>query len=292
MMANKSIRKYAEKAAGNETVKVFFHRYTGWVGMGIMGAFLIIAVIAPYIAPYKPDVINESIRLSPPSAAHWFGTDSYGRDVLSRILYGTRIDMSIAFLSVTLGYVFGVIAGLVAGYFGKVSDSAIMRSMDIILSIPFLILAIAIALILGKGFTSIIVAVSVVSIPTFARVTRSSVLSTRQELFVTGAISIGANRWHILRHHVLPNTVSPTLVLYALNLGFAIQTAAALSFLGAGVPPPTPEWGAIITGGLQYIITGQWWVSFIPGVFLTLAVIGFNMMGDTLREAMDVTLRR
>lgn len=280
------------RITSNETLRLFFKQKTGWASLVILGFFAVISVIGPSIAPYNPLAINLSARLLPPSAAHFFGTDGFGRDIYSRVLYGTRIDMMLSLISVTIGYVIGVLLGLVSGYYGKITDNVVMRSMDIILSFPFILFAIAIAIAMGQGFNSIVVAVSVISIPTFARVTRSAVLSSKEELYVMGAISIGASRAHILRHHILPNTVSPTVVLYSLNLGTAIMIAAGLSFIGVGIPPPTPEWGVIITNGLEYVISGQWWISVFPGIFLTFAIMGFNMMGDSLREAMDVTLRR
>ena len=289
MYVNKGIKA---KISSNDTLRLFFKQKTGWASLIILGFFIVLAIIGPYITPYNPDALDLAGRLAAPSSAHIFGTDSNGRDIFSRVIYATRIDLSLAFISVSVGYVVGVLAGLVSGYYGKITDNVIMRGMDIILSFPFILFAIAMAIAIGPGFYTIIIAVSVITVPTFARITRSTVLSTKQELYVTGAISIGADRWHILRYHILPNTISPTLVLYALNLGNAITVAAALSFLGVGIPPPTPEWGAIITGGLQYVVSGQWWISVYPGIFLTLSIMGFNMMGDTLREAMDVTLRR
>lgn len=294
MFSSRTIKKegLGTRILANDTLRLFFRQKTGWASLIILGAFAIIAIFVPEIAPYGPDAQNLGGTLLPPSPAHLFGTDFYGRDIYSRVLYGTRIDLSLAFISVSIGYVIGVLIGLVSGYFGKLTDSALMRGMDIILSFPFLLFAIALSIALGEGFNTIVVAVSIITVPAFARITRSTVLSTKQELYVTGAISIGANRWHILMHHILPNTVSPTLVLYALNLGNAITIAAALSFVGAGMPPPAPEWGAIITNGLGFVISGQWWISIFPGIFLTLSIMAFNMFGDTLREAMDVTLRR
>lgn len=289
MYVNKGI---VRKITSNDTLRLFFRQKTGWASLVILGFFGILALIGPYIIPYHPDVLDLSKRLLPPSSAHIFGTDGNGRDIYSRVIIATRIDLSLAFISVTIGYAIGVLTGLVSGYYGRITDTVIMRGMDIILAFPFILFAIALSISIGPGYYTIIIAVAVITVPTFARITRSTVLSTKQELYVTGAISIGADRWHILRHHILPNTISPTLVLYALNLGNAITVAAALSFLGAGIPPPTPEWGAIITGGLQYVVSGQWWISVFPGIFLTLSIMGFNMLGDTLREAMDVTLRR
>ncbi|WP_075056595.1 ABC transporter permease [Thermogymnomonas acidicola] len=221
------------------------------------------------------------------------GTDEYGRDIFSRILYAIRLDLAIAFLSVTLGYALGVLIGLVSGYMGRITDNVAMRVMDILLAFPSILLAIAISIAIGQGFWTIVIAVTVVSLPGFARVSRSSVLSAKNELYVTAAVSIGASRAHIMLRHILPQTITPTIVLYALNLGNAILVAAGLSFLGVGIPPPTPpELGAMVTEGLQFVVSGQWWVSVFPGLFIVFIVIAFNMLGDTIREVTDVTLRR
>jgi peptide/nickel transport system permease protein len=208
------------------------------------------------------------------------------------VLYAIRLDMAIAFLSISLGYILGVALGLLAGYMGKITDNGIMRVMDILLSFPSILFAIAIAIVIGQGFWTIIIAVTVISIPGFARVSRSAVLSTKSDLYIQAAISQGASRWHIMSKHILPVAITPTIILYALGLGNAIIIAASLSFLGVGIPPPTPELGSMITDGLQYVISGQWWISIFPGLFIVFIVIAFNMMGDTIREVTDVTLRR
>jgi len=265
---------------------------TGLIASIVLAAYVIIALIGPYIAPYKPDAINFSQTLLPPSFTHLFGTDRYGRDIFSRVLYAIRLDMSIAFLSVTIGYVVGVLAGMFSGYIGRKTDAAVMRTMDILLSFPSILLAIAIAVSIGEGFWTVIIAVVVVSVPGFARVARSTVLSAKNDLYVLAAKSMGAKSGHILLRHILPQSVTPTIVLYALNLGGAIILAASLSFLGVGIPPPTPELGAMVTSGLSYIVSGQWWISVIPGLFIVFIVIAFNMLGDAIREASDVTLRR
>jgi peptide/nickel transport system permease protein len=251
-----------------------------------------LAAFGPLLAPYNPLALDLTNRLAPPSLSHLFGTDGYGRDVFSRVLYAIRLDMAIAFLSISLGYILGVALGLLAGYMGKITDNGIMRVMDILLSFPSILFAIAIAIVIGQGFWTIIIAVTVISIPGFARVSRSAVLSTKSDLYIQAAISQGASRWHIMSKHILPVAITPTIILYALGLGNAIIIAASLSFLGVGIPPPTPELGSMITDGLQYVISGQWWISIFPGLFIVFIVIAFNMMGDTIREVTDVTLRR
>ncbi|MCL4333234.1 MAG: ABC transporter permease [Candidatus Thermoplasmatota archaeon] len=271
---------------------LFLKSKTGLVSMLILLFYIVIAVFAPQIAPYNPLQQNLSHSLLPPSLSHLMGTDDLGRDVFSRVVFAIRIDLEIAFISVSIAYVIGVLAGIVAGYYGKIADNAIMRVMDVFLAFPSLIFAIAISVILGTGFLSIIVAITVTSIPLFSRVARSTVLSTKNELYVTAAVSQGASKTHILFRHILPPSIAPTLVLYALGLGGAINVAAALSFLGVGIHPPTPELGAMISEGLNYVLSGQWWLSVMPGLFIVLIVIATNMMGDTIREVNDVSLRR
>lgn len=275
-----------------QTLRIFARNRSGLIAVGFIGLYIVLAVIGPFLAPYPPDAINLPLSLAPPSAAHWMGTDYYGRDVFSRILYATQLDLEIAFVSTTLSYLVGVGIGVVSGYLGKITDSVAMRAMDILLSFPSILFAIAIAIAIGSGFNAIVIAIVVVTIPGFARLARSSVLSTKEELYVTAAASVGASRWHIMRRHIAPNVVSPTLVFYALGLGNAIIVAAALSFLGAGIPPPTPEWGAMISDGSAFVQSGQWWLTVFPGLFIVGIVIAFNLLGDTIREVSDVTLRR
>ncbi len=280
------------EAAWRQTLRLFLRNRSGLVAVGAILVYVVLALVGPYLAPYPPDALNLSLSLAPPSAAHWMGTDYYGRDVFSRVLYATQLDLAIAFVGTTLSYLVGVGIGVVSGYLGKITDNVAMRAMDVLLSFPSILFAIAIAIAIGPGFAAIVIAIVVVSIPGFARLARSSVLSTKEELYVTAAASVGASRWHIMYRHVAPNVVSPTLVFYALSLGNAILVAAALSFLGAGIPPPTPEWGAMISDGFAFVQSGQWWLTVFPGLFIVGIVIAFNLLGDTIREVSDVTLRR
>lgn len=275
-----------------ETMRLFFRNPTGIIAVAIIAFYLGIALFGPRLAPYNPDTQYLNSALLPPSSAHLFGTDQYGRDIFSRVLYAVRLDISLAFLSVTLSYGIGVGLGILAGYMGKITDNVVMRFMDILFSFPGILFAIALSVAIGPSFWTLVIAIIVVSIPSFSRVARSTVLATKNELFVTASISLGAKKGHIMMKHVLPVAVTPTIVLYALNLGAAIIVASSLSFLGVGIRPPTPELGAIITNGFQFIISGQWWISVFPGLLIVLIVIGFNMMGDAIREATDVTLRR
>ncbi len=275
-----------------QSLKLLTRNWNAIAALCVIGIFAFLSIFGQYIAPYGPDVLNLPIRLSPPSAAHLMGTDEYGRDVFSRVLYATKLDMMIALVSTTLSYVLGVSIGVTSGYLGRITDSVTMRIMDILLSFPSILFAIAIAIAIGPGFNTIVVAIVVVTIPGFARLARSSVLSTKEELYVMAAASVGASRWHIMYRHIVPNVISPTLVFYSLGLGNSILIAASLSFLGVGIPPPTPEWGAMISSGLQYVVSGQWWLTVYPGLFIVAIVIAFNLLGDTVREISDVTLRR
>ncbi len=275
-----------------ETLRLFLRNPTGMVAVFIIGAFIFLSIFGPDFATYPPDQLYPNSALMPPSAAHLFGTDLFGRDIFSRVMYAIRLDMDIAFLSTTVSYIIGVSLGIIAGYFGKITDNVVMRVMDVMFAFPYLLFAIAIAVVLGPSFLTIFIAITVVSIPTFARVGRSAVLSTKNDLYVTAAVALGAKKLHIMVKHILPSAVTPTIVLYALNLGAAVIVTASLSFLGLGIRPPTPELGAIITTGFTYIVSGQWWVSVLPGLFIVAIVVGFNMMGDAVREVTDVTLRR
>ena len=274
----------------NQTLSILLGNKAGLAGLIIIIFYCFLAIAGPALAPYQPNAIPTTVKMLPPSAAHIMGTDNFGRDIFSRVLYAARIDMLISVIGVTLSFAIGEAVGLVAGYFGRTTDQVLMRGMDVLLAFPALLFAIAIAIAIGPGFVTIIIAISVIGVPGFARITRSVVLSAKQELYVTGAVSIGASRFKILTDHIFPNTLSPSLVLYSVALGNAMLVTAGLSFLGVGIPPPTAEWGAMIVEGFQFL--GAWWISVFPGLAITGAVMDFNMFGEGMREAMDVTLRR
>ncbi len=276
----------------SRTAALFLRSKTGLVSIIVLLSYVVIAVFAGYIAPYSPTAIDLAQRQLPPSLNHLFGTDYFGHDVFSQIVFAIRLDLELAFLAVTIGYTIGVLAGVFAGYTGKFTDNAVMRVMDVFLAFPVLIFAVAIAIVVGEGFWAIVIAVSVTSIPGFSRIARSAILVTKNELYVTAAISQGASKAHILFRHVLPAAISPTIVFYALGLGSAILLSSGLSFLGVGIQPPTPELGAMIYQPFFYSELTDWWLVVFPGIFIVVIVIAFNMMGDTLREVTDVTLRR
>ena len=265
------------------------------VGFGLVGTFVFVAVFAPWIAPEDPRVGDlsrlEGTCCPGPSAEHWFGIDQQGRDEFSRIIYGARFSLLIGVVSVSVGLSIGLIFGAIAGYFGGIVDSVIMRLTDIMLAIPGLLLAIGIVAMLGPGLFQIMIAVGVTQIPIFARLMRGSVLSQRENDFVLAARSVGVPRRTILASHILPNAVSPVIVQATLALATAIIDVAALGFLGLGPQDPaTPEWGTMLTDTTRYLQTAPH-LAIIPGVAIIISVLGFNLIGDGLREAIDPKLR-
>jgi len=258
----------------------------------VLLVFLIFtALLAPLLAPYDPIELNAQDYLQSPRAEHLFGTDQYGRDIFSRVIFGTRISLFIGLISVGIALIVGVLIGLVAGYYGGLLDSFLMRLIDVMLAFPGILLALAIVSILGPSLVNLMVAVGISSIPTYARLTRGSVLATRGELYVEAARVIGVPNRLILSRHILPNVVAPIIVAATLGVGAAILWAAALSFLGLGSQPPEPEWGRMLSEGRQYLRT-QWWIATFPGLAIMVTVLAMNMLGDGLRDALDPRLRR
>jgi peptide/nickel transport system permease protein len=260
------------------------------LALTLIAVFALGALFAPFIAPYDPLAQELSERLEPPSAAHWLGTDQLGRDIASRLLYGSRISLVIGVVVVALAGAFGTIVGLVAGYAGGLADEALMRLTEVFLAFPPLILAMAIAGALGPSLTNAIIAIAAVTWAVYARLARGQVLSLRRREYVEAARSIGASRTRILLRHLLPNAVAPLLVQASFDMGSAIISAAGLSFIGFGAQPPTPEWGVMISEGRNFIST-QPWLSLFPGLAILLAVGAFNLLGDGLRDILDPRLR-
>jgi peptide/nickel transport system permease protein len=265
------------------------------VGFFLVGAFAVIAIFAPVIAPYDPrsqDILAVGIGCCPgPSSAHWLGLDQLGRDELSRLIYGARYSLVIGLVAVSAGLSIGLTLGAVAGYLGGLVDSLIMRLMDIMLAIPGLLLAIGLVAMLGPGLWQIMVAVGVTNVPIFARLLRGSVLAQREQDFVLAARATGVRRRQILFSHILPNSVSPLIVQGTLAMATAIIDVAGLGFLGLGPQDPgTPEWGTMLTRVEQYLQSAPF-LAFGPGVAIVLLVLGFNLIGDGLREALDPKLR-
>jgi ABC-type dipeptide/oligopeptide/nickel transport system permease subunit len=269
-----------------------FARNRGAVfGLAVFLAVVGMAVLAPALAPYDPLAQGVGKPLERPSLAHWAGTDSFGRDILSRIIYGSRIALIVGILAVLIAMVIGVTLGLIAGYYGGVLDAVIMRVMDGLFAFPIIILAIAMMAVVGFGVSNLIVAVAVGFIAPFARVTRGDVLAVKEETYIEAARLAGVGSLAIIFRHVLPNVLAPIIVQAALRVSGAIITEAGLSFLGLGPPPPTPVWGSMIAEGRNFIVLAPH-VSTLPGVALMLAIVGLNLLGDGLRDTLDPRLRR
>lgn len=254
------------------------------VGVVVIAIWLIIAIFAPLIAPYDP-LAQSFTRLSPPSAAHWFGTDAVGRDVLSRTLYGARVSLPLALILVVSSMIIGSILGAVAGYFGRGVDEVIMRISDLVFAFPTIILAMIVAASLGPSLTNAVIALLVVSWPSYARVMRSMVLGERAREYVIAGRLLGASAFRSLGRDVLPNVAAPVLVLATLDFGNAILLLSGLSFLGLGATPPTPEWGSMVADGVQNF--SAWWLSAFPGLAIFTVVMAFNFLGDAMRDALD-----
>lgn len=255
----------------------------------ILAIIFLFAIFASVIAQFDPNRTQSGMRLLPPSQEHLFGTDAVGRDVFTRTIYGGRLSLAIGLVSVALGLLVGGTLGLLAGYFSKL-DNFIMRLMDIMLALPGIILAIAVVAALGPGLYQIMIAIGVTTIPTMARLIRSSVLSVRENLYVEAAKSVGASNNRVIFNHILPNSFAPILVYTTLRLATAILSASYLSFLGLGPQPPTAEWGAMVNAGRRYMFESPYLVLF-PSIAIFLVVICFNLVGDSLRDALDPRLR-
>ena len=262
------------------------------VGGGIVLAWLLTALFVPFIAPHDPTKVNVTDSLIPPGSAHWFGTDDLGRDVFSRVLWGSRISLSVGLISVSIGLLVGTSLGLAAGYLGGKFDLLIMRGIDALLAFPALILAIAITSALGPQIQNAMIAIGIVAIPAYARLTRGQVLAVRAREYIVAARTIGCSPLRIVRSHIFPNVMNALIVQATLSTAFAILAEAALSFLGLGPQPPDPSWGQDINYSQRYLANLKWWMSVGPGIAIFTAVFGFNFLGDALRDALDPRLRR
>ena len=261
------------------------------LGFAIVLGLASLGLLAPWIAPYDPYALNPRIKMQPPSWSHLFGTGIFGEDIFSRVLYGARYDFGIGIGAVAIGLVFGSSIGAVAGYLGGKTDEVAMRLMDVVAAFPGFILAMGIAGALGPSITNLIIAIAVVNIPVYARLMRARFLVIRNAQYAMAARGVGASSWRILSWHLLPNSIAPIFVQSTLQFGWAILDAAGLSFIGLGVHLPTPEWGVMISLGVPRIITGQWWISFFPGLAIAVTVMGFNLIGDGLQDLLDPTRR-
>jgi len=254
---------------------------------GFVVALVVLAIFAPFIVPFDAENFFDYDTLnSPPSARHWFGVDPLGRDIFSRLLMGARISLTAGFVSVAVGAVIGTVLGLVAGYYEGWWDRAIMRLCDVLFAFPGILLAIAIVAILGSGMANVIIAVSIFSIPTFARLVRGNTLAQKHQTYVEAARSIGASDRTIVLRHIFPATISAVVVYFSMRIGTSIITAASLSFLGMGAQPPTPEWGAMLNEARSEMMTAPH-VALFPAIAIFLTVLAFNLLGDGLRDALD-----
>lgn len=251
---------------------------------------VVLAIIGPYIVPYSVTETDYNHVLEGPSALHLFGTDTFGRDIFSRVIAGARISLFVGLSSVTFGAIFGTILGLISGYYGGFLDNLIMRIADTLFAFPGIILAIGIIAILGPGLYNVIIAVAIFSMPMFARIVRSNTLSLKNSVYIEAAENLGATDKRILFKHLLPGSFSSIIVYYTMTIGNSILTASSLSFLGMGAQPPSPEWGAMLSGGRDYIGLA-WHMTFFPGLAIFLTVLAFNLLGDGLRDALDPKLK-
>lgn len=277
-----------------EMLKILFRNKLSIVGLSIIIALVLIAILAPILAPYPEQALGEpnlKERLQPPSWKHPFGTDHLGRDVLSRVIYGTRTSLIIGFSVVALALLIGVPLGLIAGYFGGKVDLAVMRITDIFLAFPPLLLALLIATTLGRGMVNAILALAISWWPWYTRLARGMAISVKERPYVEAAKAMGIADWKIMLRHILPNSISPVIVQATMDMGSAILEAAALSFLGLGVQPPTPDWGLMVSEGKDYFLN-YWWYPVFPGLAIFITVIAFNLLGDAVREVIDPRLRR
>jgi len=260
------------------------------VGGAVLATIVLLALAAPLIAPYDPIKTNQRLSLEPPSPEHLMGTDRFGRDIFSRVVYAGQTSLPIGIVSVAIGVLFGVSVGLLAGFYGGWFDGFSMRIVDLLLAFPGILLALAIIAILGSSLTNLMIAVGIAAIPDYVRVTRGTVLSMKEREFVMAARVIGCRGPIIVLRHILPNVVAPVIVLATLGMAAAIITGSALSFLGLGIKPPTPEWGNMLADGREFLQHAPW-VAFFPGAAIMVTVLAINLLGDGLRDALDPRMR-
>lgn len=266
--------------------KKFIRNKSALIGFTLIMILIMIAVFGPYLTPYEPNAQNYDRLLVGPSAEHWFGTDHHGRDIFTRIIHGMSITLRVGFSSVLMGMTIGVSLGVLSGYYGKWVDTIIMRFMDVLLAFPGILLALAIVSVLGGSINNVIISVGIFSIPVFARISRGSTLEIRELEYIEAVKALGASDLRIIGGHILPNIMSPIIVQATLNIATSVLTASGLSFLGMGAQPPTPEWGAMLSDGRNYMWDAPH-VATIPGLAIVVVVLAFNIFGDGLRDALD-----
>jgi peptide/nickel transport system permease protein len=280
-----------DKESFRYKLHLFIRNKLALVGLLILLLIFGLVILGPSLSPYDPLGIDFSVKLNPPSPEHFLGTDNYGRDLMSRIFSGARYTLLAAFISVFIGLILGTPLGVVSGYFGKTTDLILMRIMDILLAFPPLILAMAIVSGLGPSLANASIAIGISYIPHFARLIRSRAVNVKRMDYVQAAVSMGSPTSRILLLDVFPNCMTPLIVQATVYTGYGILWVAGLSFIGLGAKIPTPEWGLMIAEGRQYIVSGEWWVTLFPGIFIMLGVTGFTLIGDGLREVLNPKLR-
>ena len=261
------------------------------VAFGVIAAVALAAVAAPVIMPYDPDAPDAEHALEAPSRRHWLGTDLYGRDQLTRIVYAGRVDLLVALAATAIALSLGVVLGAVSGYRGGWLDQLLMRVIDTIQAFPSFILAMGIAAALGNSVTNIVIAIAITHVPIYGRLIRGEMLRIREMEYAEAARTVGNRQRRIIFHHLLPNCFPPVIVQATLAMGFAILTVAALSYIGLGIRPPTSEWGAMTAEGAGYIVSGEWWIFLFPGVAIMATVLSFNLVGDALRDVLDPRMK-
>ena len=260
--------------------------------MGTYLAMLALALFAELLAPYDPYVGDYGLQFARPSAEHWFGTDEFGRDVLSRIMYGARIALFVGFSASLIGCTLGGLLGVVSAFWGGTIDLLLERLMDLLLAFPGLILALAIASILGPAVHNVVIAIAIPVIPRVARVVRAAAMSVKENVYVEAVQALGASRWRVILQHIIPNVAAPYIIMLTATLGAAILAEAALSYLGLGAAEPTPSWGLMLSGSAPSYAEKAPWIALFPGIAISLGVFGFNLFGDSLRDALDPKLRK
>ncbi|PTX59065.1 peptide/nickel transport system permease protein [Melghirimyces profundicolus] len=274
-----------------DSMRALLRHRSAMIGGGIILFFILIALIAPLLLPFGYNQIDADARLQAPSAEHWFGTDDFGRDIFARVIYGARISLWVGFFAITGSIVVGSVLGLIAGFYGGWRDTLISRFFDILLAFPAILLAIAIVAMLGPGLENAMYAIAIINVPTFGRLMRSRVLAVKQEDYVLAARAIGMKNSRILFRHILPNSWTPIMVQGTLGFATAVLEAAALGFIGMGAQPPEPEWGKMLSDSRAFIQSAPWTMVF-PGLAIMLTVLGFNLLGDGLRDVLDPRMKQ
>lgn len=269
----------------------FLGNRVGMMGLIGIAVLIVVAIFGEYIAPYGYDDQNLAVRFTAPCAQYWLGTDQYGRDIFSRVVLGAKYSLIIGMAAATVSCLLGSVLGAIAGFFSDVTDNIIMRMMDLLLAIPSTLLAISIIACLGNGVQNMVLAVSVASVPTYARQVRASVLSLKEQEFIEASTCIGASRMRTMFRHVLPNCLAPIIVTMSLSVSGAILAASSLSFIGLGIQPPTPEWGAMLAAGRPFI-RDAWWCVMFPGAAIMYVIFALNLLGDGLRDVLDPRLKQ